>query len=264
MVRHEMIERANFINQVRRLNYRQAYDFFIGMRDRFINADGSFQIEYETFSSVYIENVTPKGKVQDCRKNPLDKEQIKKLIDEGYFIYFDGASCAGKSTMAQKMAKAFEIEVVDIDNMFEEYLNKKLSKCKDEKKRRKILRKADETSNVYIKNHLESEILKKSNNGQKSVILVGGFYELIFRSIIRHTLGGHFKGVVSLIMTENWDTLIKRHDARWKENDDVFKKISYRTLNNSFVMTNELTDKRELCGYGGDYVYIITSKTELF
>lgn len=264
MVRHEMIERANFINQVRRLNYRQAYDFFIGMRDRFINADGSFQIEYETFSSVYIENVTPKGKVQDCRKNPLDKEQIKKLIDEGYFIYFDGASCAGKSTMAQKLAKAFEIEVVDIDNMFEEYLNKKLSKCKDEKKRRKILRKADEASNVYIKNHLESEILKKSDNGQKSVILVGGFYELIFRSIIRHTLGGHFKGVVSLVMTENWNTLIKRHDARWKENDDVFKKISYRTLNNSFVMTNELTDKRELCGYGGDYVYIITSKTELF
>ena len=65
-------------------------------------------------------------------------------------------------------------------------------------------------------------------------------------------------------MTENWDTLIKRHDDRWKENDDIFKKISYRTLNNSFVMTNELTDQKELCGYGGDHVYIITSKTELF
>ena len=264
MVRHEMIERANFINQVRKFNYKQAYDFLIETRDQFINEDGSFQIEYETLSSVYIENVTPKGKVQDCRITPVDKKQIKKFVDEGYFIYFDGASCAGKSTMAEKMAKAFGIEVVDTDNMFEVYLNRKLSKCQDEKKRREILRKADEESNIYIKNHLESEILQKSDNGKKSVILVGGFYELIFRSIIRNTLGGHFKGVVSLVMTESWDTLIKRNDARWNESDDTLKEISYSIMYNSFVMTNELTDKRELCGYGGDYVYIITSKTELF
>lgn len=260
----QMIERDAFVKQMRQRNYRQTWNMFLDRKERFLNEDGTIKAEYETLANTYIENITPKGIVQDCRKSPIDKEKIKKFATEGFLFVFDGASCAGKSTMAKKLAKAFEIEVVDIDNMFEEYLKRKLSKCKDEKKRRKMSRKANAESVFYIRDHLEAEILQKSDNGKKSVILVGGFLEIILRSIIRYTLGKHFKGVVSLMVVEDWDTLSKRQEVRLAQVNYENEFQSYERLKQDFVIVENLTDQRELCGYGGDYVYIITSKAELF
>lgn len=261
----QMIARDDFVNQLRQLNYKQAWNMFLDRKDRFFNEDGSVKPEYEKLANAYIENITPKGIVQDCREGTIDKAQIQRFVNEGFLFVYTGASCSGKTTNAKKFAKAFNIEVVDIDEFFQEYLKKGLGKCKNEKKREKFLRKAGGESDFYIRDHLESEILRKSDNGKKSLVLVGGFLELIFRSIVRYTLGKHFNGVVNLMVVEDWNTLAKRQEMRLTQSGNYQMEVrAYYGLRREFLIVESLIDEQMLCGYGGDYVYIIKSETELF
>lgn len=164
-------------------NYATAWDFFNKNAVR----------QYIPESQTYVQSLKI-GKTIDIRDDSEAREKILQSLKSKSLILMDGSSLNGKSTFAKRLARMIEAEVVDIDMLCIEWLEKE-RQGKSRIEVLKIAYKLDELTDLYLLNNLENIVKEKST---KSVILVGAYLEVIYRSIIAKTLGKYFDQVVSL------------------------------------------------------------------
>lgn len=149
--------------------------------------------QYIPETQMYVESLK-KCKTIDIRNDADAREKILQSLKSKSLILMDGSSLNGKSTFAKRLARMIDAEVVDIDMLCIEWLEKE----RQGKSRIEVLEiayKLNELTDLYLLNNLENIIKEKST---KSVILVGAYLEVIYRSIIAKTLGKYFDQVVSL------------------------------------------------------------------
>lgn len=137
----------------------------------------------------------------DLRKKQQAKETILSAIKPKTLILVDGGSLNGKTTFANRLAKQIDAIVVDVDLVCLEWLNSQLQRCKTKRQTMQVLLNSGKVTDEYLLNSLESLISSYSKEG-KSVILVGCYLEIIYRSIVAKTLGNYFDNIVSLFCCE--------------------------------------------------------------
>lgn len=129
-------------------------------------------------------------KTIDLRDSCEATEEIYKALKLRSLILMDGSSLNGKSTFAQRLAKRIGAEIVDVDLICIDWIEKQSAAEKF-----KILLNMNEYTDKYVLQNLERIVRSKSD---KSVILVGSYMEVIYRAIISKTLGKYFEQMVSI------------------------------------------------------------------
>lgn len=171
------------IKQMNKWDYSTAWQFFTN------NAVNRYIPETE----LYLRSLKI-TKTIDLRYDKGAREKILESLKPRTLILIDGASINGKSTFAGRLARNIGAEVVDIDIICKEWMDEQL-KNKNCYEKKLFMLKADQLTDVYVLENLEKIIRKKSNN---TVILVGSYLEVIYRSIISKTLGKYFEQVISI------------------------------------------------------------------
>ena len=173
------------IEEMIKWNYAKAWKFFTE------NAFGRLIPE----TVVYIGCLSP-CTTEDVRGCPDAREKILNSLKENTLILIDGASLNGKTTFAKRLAKKTNASVVDIDLLCKDWIEVEYEKITNPNQIYSFIMNIDKLTDVYILDNLERIIRGNSKNG--SVILVGSYMELIYRSIIVRTLGKYFHQVVSI------------------------------------------------------------------
>lgn len=171
------------IEEMNKWNYYKAWEFFTN------NAFNRYIPETE----LYVRSLKF-GKTIDLRDDKDARKKILESIKPKTLILFDGGTLNGKTTFAERLARNIGAQVVDIDIICKKWLDQKIEKLNDFERYLFAL-KVDELTSIYILKNLENIIKAKSNN---SVILVGSYMEVIYRSIIVKTLGKYFSQAVSI------------------------------------------------------------------
>ena len=146
-------------------------------------------------------------------------------------ILIDGSSLNGKTTFSERLAQSIGAQVVDIDIICKNWIDNQM-KNKNDIERYLFALKTDELTDLYILKNLEDIIKKKSNN---SVILLGMYMEVIYRSIIVNTLGKYFNQVVSIYFCSKTfkevEMMLKMRQKEYgfipNEKDIVFHEYNY-------------------------------------
>ena len=193
------------IEEMVKWNYSRAWQFFTE------NAFG--RLIPETVLYLRSLSLCPTEDLRGCfnaRKKILDSLEDKTLV------VIDGASLNGKTVFAKRLAKQINASVVDIDLLCKEWIDVESAKITNPIQKFSFMLNLDKLTDDYILESLERVIREKSKKG--SVILVGCYMEVIYRSIIARTLGKYFNQVVSIYCCANtWKEVKKMKNARDKE-----------------------------------------------
>lgn len=133
---------------------------------------------------------------EDVRGHSDAREKILNSLKDNTLILIDGATLNGKTTFAKRLAKWTNTSVVDIDLLCKDWIETEIEKITNHVQKNSFIMNIDTLTDSYILENLERIIREKSKKG--SVILVGSYMELIYRSIIVRTLGKYFQKVVSI------------------------------------------------------------------
>lgn len=198
--------KLNMARRLTKLSYADAYNYF---------QSGTDKEKYNYIISV------PKGPVCDFRGLDFPTEILDKMIAEKAFIFMDGVSGTGKSTLARKIQQRYgedKVAVLDIDYICKDYLEsmqKKLSKNEF----LKFFFHFQEKSDKYITENLENMVIKASE-GKKSVVIVGSYIFVIARAVMGYTLGmKYFPNTVSITLVEEINVISNRLLKRDKKFD---------------------------------------------
>lgn len=188
-------------------------------------------------------------------------EKILNSLKKHTLVLIDGSSLNGKTTFAKRLAKQANATVIDIDLLCKDWIEAEITKITNPVQKHSFMMNLDRLTDVYILENLERIIKKKSKKG--SVILVGCYMELIYRSIIARTLGKYFHQVISIYCCAfTWKEVKNMKDKRDKEfgysaetDDQILKQYNYskRLLENngvalglgmtaSFIADNSVSD----------------------
>ena len=191
-------------------NYEEAFNFFMAkggmMKDywKVDLADKYVRCVYNCKVSTYVSDF--------IRALSRAKAAIKRFIEfagDSTLIVIDGESGTGKTTFAKKLCEKRDFVFLDYDecakNFFEEYLKSSNKSCY-------IV--SEELVDDLLAKHLEDEVKKRSNNGQKTVVLVGAFRNIVLRTIIVNTIGSCFQRKISLVIHDKLEDNIRRIKAR--------------------------------------------------
>lgn len=173
------------INEMNKWNYSKAWKFFLQ------NASGKLIPE----SKLYLKSLVFCS-TEDIREDSEAMEKILRAVQGKTLTLIDGASLNGKSTLAERLAKFTNANIVDIDMICKEWIENELAKIKDPSRRFAFLMNMDKLTDEYILNNLERIVREYSKKG--SVILVGCYMEVMFRAIIAKTLGKYFEKTISI------------------------------------------------------------------
>lgn len=172
------------IQEMEGWNYEKAWGFF-----------KMFAGKYIPELSLYVRSLEP-CKTVDIREDSCARQRILDVINSKTLILIDGSSSSGKSTFANRLANKTGAKVIDIDIICMEWFDKQL-KNKNQIEQMMLVLKMNELTDKFILENLEKIIEKESSN---SVILVGAYLDVIYRTIIAKTLGKYFEKVVSIYL----------------------------------------------------------------
>lgn len=117
---------------------------------------------------------------EDLRTDKQAYEKIMNtLLSQKTLILIDRCSLSGKSTFAYRLVKKIKGNIVDIDLICKDWIDKQISKITNPIERFSFLTHMDALTDSYILENLENIIKDKSKKG--SVILVGCYMEPIYR-----------------------------------------------------------------------------------
>ena len=225
------------IDEIRSWNYAKTWTYF-----QITTASGVT----EKFAE-YAANL-PQGNVSDFRGMSMPREILDKYVEEHKLIILDGTSLSGKTTFAKKLAKEYGINIVDVDEYLikwlKEIVNAPLTAAAKERK----IRNFKLTANDRLTNELEDILLKESDGGKKSVILVGVFIYDMQRFVVADKLGRLFGGAISFMLHEPMKMIKKRISERDKQFGSSTPENSMARIEKDYfvvsqVLSNEITMK---------------------
>lgn len=232
---------------LKKLNYKEAWKYF--------SKDTANQPVKE--ATEYIVTLR-RAQTIDLRKEEQAKERILEVIKPRTLIFVDGASLNGKTTFANRLAKQIEAIVVDVDSVCLEWLNSQLQRCRTRRQTMQVLLNASKASDEYLLNTIESLISKYSKEG-KPVILVGGYLEVIYRSIVARTLGSYFNNMVSLFCCE-LDFHKVENFMKKRANETGILSTKEEILEQYLLSKKRIdTEGGRLLGFGMNYSFVIDS-----
>lgn len=173
------------IEEMVKWNYARAWKFF--------NENAFGRLIPETV--LYIGSLSL-CQTEDVRGHYDAREKILNSLKGKTLVLIDGASLNGKTTFAKRLGKRTNANVVDIDLLCKNWLEAESAKITNPVQNFSFMMNMDRLTDLYILENLERIVREKSKNG--SVILVGSYMEVIYRSIIARTLGKYFQQVVSI------------------------------------------------------------------
>lgn len=194
------------IEEMKNWDYKTAWKFF---------TDNAVQC-YIPETELYVRSLG------NCQTEDLrtDKQAYKKimniLLNQKTLILIDGSSMNGKTTFANRLVKKIKGNIIDIDLICKDWIDKQISQINNPFQRFSFISRLDQLTDLYILESLENMIKEKSKKG--NVILVGCYMEPVYRSIIARTLGKYFKQVVSIYFcAKTFDDIKKLKSKRDKE-----------------------------------------------
>ena len=193
------------IEEMAKWNYSRAWKFF---------TENAFSgLIPETVLYLRSLSLCPTVDVRGCSNA---REKILNSLKDKTLILIDGASLNGKTTFAMRLVKQTNASVVDIDLLCKDWIEAQIATITNPAQKISFMMNIDRLTNVYILESLERIIRENSKKG--SVILVGSYMELIYRSIIVRTLGKYFDQVVSIYCCAfTWEEVKNMKDKREKE-----------------------------------------------
>ena len=174
------------LDEMVKWNYAKAWKFFTE------NSIGRLIPETELYVRSMSHTVAEDLRGQsDAHKKILNAINTTKTL-----VHIDGGSLNGKTTFAKRLAKHINASVVDIDLLCKDWIEKEVEKYTNPAQRFAFLMNMDRLTDEYLLKNLERIIKEKSKKG--SVILVGAYMEVIYRSIIARVFGQYFQQTVSI------------------------------------------------------------------
>lgn len=250
------------LEEMRNWNYGEAWEYF--MESNNYASEEAMQ---------YSQNIAKKCQVTDIRARKNETNIPEEIYKGGWLILIDGESCSGKTTIAEEIKSKYPdtVSILDIDIVCFEWIDEKIQKLTSEKEKMKFLISAREISDEYLKMEFENLVKKASDNGKKTVIIVGCFLETVFRAIIGTVLGKHFEKVAFFTVHEKLHRLEKYFQTREKEfgNYDVGSTVSITQFAETMEQYNFLehvVTKGYLhqLGIGCDISFLIDGHTKLY
>ena len=238
------------LTEMMKWNYKKAWVFF---------TENALQ-RYIPETEHYIRSLK-KVETIDLRGNSNAKKIIIPNITRRTLILIDGPSANGKTTLAHRISKHIDGIVVDIDFLCQDWIKKHLQSIKSYREKMEFLNHSDELTDAYLLNELEN-IIRKKSKGNKPVILVGLYLEVIYRSIIAKTLGKYFDKTVSLLCCEKTFEQVKRFiRSRNAEFNTVVPDELSGCANEYYIAQNLISAKnREFLGFGMSASFIVDSE----
>ncbi|MBQ6860611.1 MAG: hypothetical protein IJO08_03085 [Clostridia bacterium] len=201
----------NDVQEMLSWNYQKAMTTY----DEFLRNMGNARGEAlaDDFMS-YLQVVANRrySQVRDYTKFPREGEKyVAEIIQSskhGTLIIVDGESGTGKSTFAKKLCQKEDFFLFDLD----EYAAKLLTEYLFSGDAGMIF--FDQKQDELLRQHTERIIKEGSNNGQKTTVMVACFRNVVYRTIIAHTLGKYFEKVISIVIHDNLAANIARIKMR--------------------------------------------------
>lgn len=178
------------IEEMRKWDYKTALKFF----------NENAVLKYCEEAQVYVRDSNISQTI-DLRDDKNAREKILASLKSKTLVLVDGSSLSGKSTFAKRLAPIIDANIVDIDIICQEFLHEQL-RSSNNSERFLFLSGYDyfdKLSDQFLENNLENIIREKSTH---SVILVGSYMELLYRTVIAKTLGKYFSQVVSIYFNQ--------------------------------------------------------------
>ena len=152
------------------------------------------------------------SQVYDYTKSPrLGKEYVAEIIQKSKratLIVVDGESGTGKTTFAKKLCQKEDFFLFDLD----EYAAKLFTEHMFSGNGGVIV--IDEKQDELLRQHTERIIREGSDNGKKTTVMVGCYRNVIYRTIITHTIGKYFESVKSIVIHDELDANLARIKMR--------------------------------------------------
>lgn len=242
------------IEEMREWNYRKIYNFF------FTNASSN---EHPEEQSQYV--MDQKGcKTVDMRDKHFPIRLLERFVNGSMLIIVDGASFSGKRDFAKKIASINpHVAIVDIEELTRLWLEER------EKTMNPITRSfqnlnLEQKRNEYLAENLENIVMQASENGEKTVILVGVFLGMMKRLIVADKIGRYFKKVVSVVLQESMDVILSRVEKGKnlypvQPTDSQIDRVRWEA-----AYVDELTtspEMKKLLGICADYSFIVNGRT---
>lgn len=219
-------------------------------------ADMFFRTATDDEKLEYFKKV-PHNPLIDCRGEFVLGKIIDELIEEKSFIFIDGVSGTGKTTLAYRFKEKYgaKVEVLDIDALSLDYMETN-AKNMSQLEYLMFLSNYETKFDNYISENLERIVLEKACNGEKAVILVGSYLFVIARTVISYTLGvKHFPHSISITLHESLDTILKRLEERDEMVQTEKVKAEYAIINQI------LSENPNFLGIGTEYSFLANSQT---
>lgn len=194
------------LEEMNQWNYKEALKYF--------NENAHNQYIPET--EVYIRSLRPIQTI-DLRKNYNARKVLLETVASGTLVLIDGPSNNGKTTLAKRISDKTGAEIVDIDLICKDWMDRELNSSINRLDMIQKLMQMNQLTDRYIEDHLE-KIIKQKSETNRPVILVGMYLELVYRCIIVKTLGKYFNRVISVFVCENTlEDVQKLIDSRCEE-----------------------------------------------
>ena len=238
------------MEEMEKWNYKTAWEFF---------SENALH-KYIPESELYIRSFKFVPTI-DLRTNKNAVSLIGNSITPRTFILIDGGSANGKTTFANRLAKHFGAEVVDIDIICGEYITGLLALARTYQERCNILRQYDQLTDQYIFNNLERVIREKSKLG-KPVILIGCYLEVIYRTIIVRTLGKYFESVVSIFCCEESFKQVEKFITQRDGEDKRFYDYEKLICKQQYKAASKLVSRKNInaLGIGMSASFVVCSR----
>lgn len=237
------------IEEMKNWNYETACNYF---------SENAFHC-YIPETELYITSLET-SPAEDLRGDKQAYEKIMNtLSNKKTLILVDGSSLNGKTTFAQRLVKKIKGNIIDIDLICKDWIEKQISKITNPIQRYYFLGKMDELTDIYIIKNLENIV--KDNSKKGSVILVGCYMEPIFRTIVARTLGKYFNQVVSIYFcAKSFDDIKKLKNKR--DEEFGFSAEDEETIFKQYEYSKELVDFDQgiMLGFGMTKSFISDSK----
>lgn len=235
------------ITDLTSLNYKEAWKYF--------STDTAKQPIGE--ATEYIVALR-RAQTIDLRKEEQAKERILGAIKPKTLILVDGCSLNGKTTFANRLARQINAIVVDVDEVCLKWVNSQLQRCRTRRQVMQVLINAGRATDEYLLNCLEDLISSYSKEG-KSVILVGYYVEIIYRSIVAKTIGSYFDNTVSLFCCElDFHKVEQFMEKRANEGESL---TSREEILEQYLLSKKRVDTEggRLLEFGMNYSFVVDS-----
>ena len=245
------------LEEMRNWNYGEAWEYFMENNN------------YASEEAMQYRNIAKKCRVSDIRSRKDETNISEEIYKGGWLILIDGESCSGKTTISEGIKSKYPdtVSILDIDIVCFEWIDEKIQKLTSENEKKKFLISAREMSDEYLKMEFENLVKKESDNGKKTVIIVGCFLETVFRAIIGTVLGKYFKKVAFFTVHENLHRLEKYFQTREKEFGNGNASITqFAETMEQYNFLEHVVKKGYLhqLGIGCDISFLIDGHTKLY